>query len=62
VKKFKEMWIMKMRRDILLKGIADLLITFENPTGNNCSNDIYCVIGIKEERYVFDGEKFVRFE
>ena len=53
---------MKMRRDVLLKSIADLLITFENPTDSNLERVISAYIEIDKELYEYDGEKFVKID
>ena len=53
---------MQMKKDVLLKGIADLLITFENPTDSNLERVIGAYIEIDKELYEYDGEKFVKID
>ena len=53
---------MQMKKDVLLKSIADLIITYENPTESNQENDIGAYLEIDNEFYEYDGEKFVKLD
>ena len=53
---------MQMKKDVLLKGIADLIITYENPTESNQKNVIGVYLEIDNEFYEYDGEKFIKPE
>ena len=50
------------RKKELLQKIAKLLNEYENPTGNDCSNDTMAEISFEfgKEVYLFNGESFDR--
>jgi len=49
---------MQMKKDVLLKGNADLIITYES----NQEKVIGVYLEIEKEFYEYDGEKFVKLE
>ena len=53
---------MQMKKDVLLKGIADLITMYENPTESNQENVIDAYLEIDKEFYEYDGEKFVKLD
>ena len=53
---------MQLKKDVLLKSIADLIITYENPTGSNQENVIDAYLEIDKDFYEYDGEKFIKLE
>jgi hypothetical protein len=50
------------RKKELLDKIAKLMEEYEDPTGNNCSNDSMAEIWFEDgkERYLFNGERFTK--
>ena len=53
---------MQMKKDVLLKGIADLIIMYENPTESSQENVIGAYLEIDKEFYESNGEKFIKIE
>jgi len=51
---------MQMKKGVLLKGIADLLITFENPTESNQESIVGAYLRIDNEFYEYNGERFIK--
>lgn len=50
------------RKKALLDKVAKLMEEYENPTGENCSNDSMAEIWFEDgkERYLFNGERFTK--
>ena len=51
---------MQMKKDVLLKGIADLIIMYENPTESNQEKVIGAYLRIDNEFYEYNGERFIK--